>query len=106
MSRQYGAPFPIIFRERLRVYKAALAALGARAALTRAARSLSACNYRSGGTDNRSKQAVTCAVTLSYDLVTMPNRAVHVVTSGALGALYALHLSPAQPEAHRLLEVI
>ena len=36
----------------------------------------------------------------------MPNRSVHVVTSGALGALYALHMSPSQPEAHRLLEVI
>ena len=35
-----GAPFPIIFRERLRVSKATLAALGAGAALTRAARSL------------------------------------------------------------------
>jgi hypothetical protein len=35
-----GAPFRIIFRERLRVSKASLAALGAHAALTRAARSL------------------------------------------------------------------
>lgn len=36
----------------------------------------------------------------------MPNRSVHVVTSGTLGTLYALHMSRAEPEAHRLLEVI
>jgi hypothetical protein len=44
-----GAPFPDIFRERLRVSKAPLAALGAGAALTRAARSLSISNCRSAG---------------------------------------------------------
>src|SRR4051812_25438840 len=36
----------------------------------------------------------------------MPNRSAHLVTSGAIGVVYALHMFQGAPEPHRLLEAI